>query len=158
RLPADLRDACASDTLNVLMSLGRPRWRELDERMSQIVRDTGTRLTPIEALEMLCPAAIGDYTDFYASIHHATNVGSLFRPDNPLLPNYKHLPIAYHGRASSIVVSGTPVRRPSGQLKQGVFGPSASLDYELEIGFFIGTGNMLGEPIPIAEAEDHIFG
>ena len=158
RLPAGLRDACASDTLNKLMVLGRPRWCELRDRLEQIVRDTETRLAPIGEVEMLCPAAIGDYTDFYASIHHATNVGSLFRPDNPLLPNYRHVPIAYHGRASSIVVSGTPVRRPRGQLKAGEFGPSRSLDYELEVGFFIGPGNELGAPIPIECAEEHIFG
>jgi fumarylacetoacetase len=158
RMPQDLRDACASDTLNALMALGRPRWRDLREQLEQIVRDTQTRLTPVAEVEMVCPAAIGDYTDFYASIHHATNVGSLFRPDNPLLPNYRHVPIAYHGRASSIVVSGTPVRRPRGQLKAGEFGPSRSLDYELEVGFFIGHGNPLGEPIPIGHAEEHIFG
>jgi fumarylacetoacetase len=158
RLPSGLRDACAADTLNALMALGRPRWRELRGTLTQIVRQTGTRLTPIADVEMLCPAAIGDYTDFYASIHHATNVGSLFRPDNPLLPNYKHVPIAYHGRASSIVMSGTPVRRPHGQLKQGEFGPTRSLDYELEVGFFIGPGNEFGEPTPIDRAEEHIFG
>ena len=154
RLPTELRDACASDTLNVLMSLGRPRWRELEESLAHV----DAPRTSIAGAEMLRPAAIGDYTDFYASIHHATNVGSLFRPDNPLLPNYKHVPIAYHGRASSIVVSGTPVKRPQGQLKAGVFGPTAALDYELEVGFFIGPGNPLGEPIPIDRAEEHIFG
>ena len=158
RLPAGVRDACATHSLNALMALGRPRWRELRERLQQILRGTTTRLTPIDAVEMLCPLEIGDYTDFYASIHHATNVGSLFRPDNPLLPNYKHIPIGYHGRASSIVVSGSPVRRPRGQLKAGVFGPSQSLDYELEVGFFIGPGNALGEPVAIDRAEDHLFG
>jgi fumarylacetoacetase len=158
RLPAGVRDACASDTLNALMALGRPGWRELGERAEQIVRDTKLPLTPIKEMEMLCPASIGDYTDFYASIYHATNVGLLLRPDNPLLPNYRHVPIAYHGRASSIVVSGTPVHRPSGQLKAGEFGLSRSLDYELEVGFFIGPGNELGEPIPIERAEEHIFG
>lgn len=109
---------------------------------------------------------IGNYTDFYASIHHATTVGSMFRPDNPLLPNYRHVPIGYHGRASSIVVSGTEVRRPRGQQappddkpEQGpTFGPSKMLDYELEVGFFVGKGNELGEPIPIGRAEEHIFG
>jgi fumarylacetoacetase len=107
---------------------------------------------------MLLPVDIGDYTDFYASIFHATNVGKLFRPDNPLLPNYKHIPIGYHGRASSIVVSGTPIRRPSGQTQVSTFGPTRRLDYELEVGFFIGGGNALGEPIPIASAEEHVFG
>ena len=161
RLPAGLREICAADTLNPLMGAGRPVWRDLRERLRVILRDSAVRLRPKVETEMLCPAAIGDYTDFYASIHHATNVGALFRPDNPLLPNYKHLPIAYHGRASSIVVSGTPVRRPRGQSKSGdavVFGPSRSLDYELEVGFFIGPGNALGEPIEIARAEEYIFG
>lgn len=107
---------------------------------------------------LLLPARVGDYTDFYASIHHATNVGKLFRPDNPLLPNYKHVPIAYHGRASSLVVSGSPVRRPQGQLGEGKFGPTRELDYEMEIGFFVGPGNKLGEPVSISEARSHIAG
>jgi len=161
RLPAGLRDACAAETLNPLMTLGRRRWRELQAALEQILRDAPPRLSPLSEVEMLCPAAIADYTDFYASIHHATNVGALFRPDSPLLPNYRHVPIAYHGRASSIVVSGTPVRRPEGQFKNGdslVFGPTRSLDYELEVGFFIGPGNALGEPVEIARAEEHIFG
>jgi fumarylacetoacetase len=115
-------------------------------------------------LEPLMP--ISNYTDFYASIHHASTVGSMFRPDNPLLPNYKWVPIGYHGRASSIIVSGTDVRRPRGQLpppddKPGEppnFGPSKMLDYELEVGMFVGPGNNLGEPIPLRDAEKHIFG
>jgi fumarylacetoacetase len=113
--------------------------------------------------KFLSPAG-RDYTDFYASLHHATNVGSMFRPDNPLLPNYKHIPIAYHGRASTIVPSGTPIRRPSGQqapAEEGgapTFGPCKMLDYELEMGFVVGRGNEMGETIPLAEAEDHIFG
>jgi fumarylacetoacetase len=115
------------------------------------------------SVKMLPPFAIGDYTDFYASIHHATNVGRLFRPDQPLLPNYKWVPIGYHGRASSIVVSGTEIRRPSGQAKapdaaEPVFGPSKMLDYELEVGFYISQGNQLGETIPLERAEEHIFG
>ncbi|MBX3383296.1 MAG: fumarylacetoacetase [Phycisphaeraceae bacterium] len=112
------------------------------------------------------PVAIGDYTDFYASIHHARTVGSMFRPDNPLLPNYKHIPIGYHGRASSIVISGTPIRRPRGQQQPAgapadappVFAPSAVLDYELEVGCFIGPGNTLGSTIPIADAVQHAAG
>jgi fumarylacetoacetase len=120
-------------------------------------------LIPMGAVEMQLPAQIGDYTDFYASIHHATRVGKLFRPDNPLLPNYKYVPIGYHGRVSSIVVSGTEVRRPSGQTKpasasEPSFGPARSLDYELEVGIFVGVGNAPGEPIPINEAEQHVFG
>jgi fumarylacetoacetase len=113
--------------------------------------------------ELLLPATIGDYTDFYASIFHATNVGKLFRPDNPLLPNYKYIPIAYHGRASSIIPSGTAIQRPSGQCKAAdapvpTFAPSRSLDYELEVGAFVGSGNALGQPIAIHAAEEHIFG
>jgi fumarylacetoacetase len=109
------------------------------------------------------PAAIGDYTDFYAGIHHALNVGRQFRPENPLLPNYKHVPIGYHGRASSIRPSGAPVRRPSGQRKapdaeSPTFGATQRLDLELELGVWIGQGNELGQPIPIAEAGDHIAG
>jgi fumarylacetoacetase len=161
RLPAGLRDICADDTLNALMATGRRAWRELRDGLQVILRDSAVRLLPKGELEMLLPATIGDYTDFYASIHHATNVGALFRPDNPLLPNYKYVPIAYHGRTSSIVVSGTPVRRPRGQSKSAdavVFGPSGSLDYELEVGFFIGPGNEQGEPADLAHAEEHLFG
>ena len=118
-------------------------------------------LDQINALDV--PTAIGDYTDFYCSIYHATNVGSMFRPDNPLLPNYKYVPIGYHGRASSIVISGTDIKRPKGQNrsdaeKPPVFIPSKSLDYEMELGFFVGQGNDLGTSIPISEAEEHIFG
>jgi fumarylacetoacetase len=114
-------------------------------------------------VELFVPAEIGDYTDFYASIHHASNVGALFRPENPLLPNYKWVPVGYHGRASSIVVSGTPVKRPCGQTRPDPagppqFGPTRRLDYELEVGSFVGPGNALGTPIPIGEAETHIFG
>jgi fumarylacetoacetase len=112
---------------------------------------------------MHMPAQVGDYTDFYAGIQHATNVGRLFRPDNPLMPNYKYVPIGYHGRASSVRPSGTPVRRPNGQRKPASetvpsFGPCRNLDYELELGIWIGPGNELGEPIPIAEAAEHIGG
>ena len=113
--------------------------------------------------ELLLPATIGDYTDFYASVHHATNVGSMFRPDNPLLPNYKWVPIGYHGRASSIVPSGAPVRRPRGQRKdpnaeEPAFAPTRSLDYEMEVGFLVGVGNARSEPVPVDEAEAHLFG
>ena len=112
---------------------------------------------------MLLPCEIGDYTDFYSSIHHATNVGKMLRPDNPLLPNYKWLPVGYHGRASSVVVSGTPVRRPCGQTAENpagppMFGPTRRLDYELELGAFLGRGNAMGSSIPAAEAYDHLFG
>ena len=119
-------------------------------------------LLPQAQADMALPCTIGDYTDFYTGIHHATTVGRLFRPDQPLMPNYKWLPIGYHGRSSSIVVSGTPVRRPVGQTKGAadtpVVGPSQRLDYELELGFLIGAGNPLGERINIADAEQHLFG
>jgi fumarylacetoacetase len=113
--------------------------------------------------EMFLPAHIGDYSDFYASVHHATNVGSMFRPDNPLLPNYKWVPIGYHGRASSIVPSGTAVRRPKGQIKppeaaQPVYAASRALDYEAEMGFLVGSGNELGAPVALERAERHLFG
>jgi fumarylacetoacetase len=118
----------------------------------------------VAGLELGVPCEIGDYTDFYASIHHATTVGRQFRPEQPLLPNYSWVPIGYHGRASSIVASGQPVRRPVGQTRppegqsQPRFGPSARLDYELELGLFVGTPNALGEAVDLAEAESHLFG
>jgi fumarylacetoacetase len=124
---------------------------------------SATVLCGIDEVELRVPADVGDYTDFYASIAHATNVGSMFRPEHPLLPNYKWVPIGYHGRSSSIVVSGSAVRRPRGQTSvdpQGppIFGPSGRLDYEAELGFFVGKGNALGEPVPVGQAEGHIFG
>lgn len=120
-------------------------------------------IVPMSDAQMELPLDIGDYTDFYASIHHATNVGSMFRPENPLLPNYKYVPIGYHGRASSIMVSGEKVKRPSGQTKAAdaeapSFGPSRMLDYESELGFFVGRGNSHGDAIPIDRAASHIFG
>jgi len=172
-LASDIVDACTAQVLNPLMSLGPRAWSELRNQIQvslsadgsdeDLQRRLASMLVPMRDAEMLLPAHIGDYTDFYASIHHATRVGKLFRPDNPLLPNYKYVPIGYHGRASSIVVSGAEIRRPSGQTKapsaaEPVFGPARSIDYELEIGFFVGPGNRLGQPIPIAEAEQHIFG
>ncbi len=126
-------------------------------------KDVGRNLFPMNEVEFYLPAHIGDYTDFYCSIFHATNVGAMFRPDNPLLPNYKYIPIGYHGRASSIVVSGTEITRPKGQNRTDadappVYVPCKNLDYEMEIGFFVGKGNELGETISIEEAEEHIFG
>ncbi len=154
--------ALLEPALNALMAKGaggavRQRVRELLD--SNVER----HLVPMRDAEMLLPARIGDYTDFYASVHHATNVGSMFRPDNPLLPNYKWLPIGYHGRSSSIVVSGTPVRRPRGQTRDDanappLFGPSKRLDYEMELGMFIGRGNVLGKPIAVERAREHVFG
>jgi len=135
----------------------------LDERF--VNKETASKclIRRDEISEFRRPIVIGDYTDFYCSIFHATNVGSMFRPDNPLLPNYKYVPIGYHGRASSIVVSGTDIKRPHGQNrsdteKPPVFIPCKNLDYEMELGFFVGQGNELGDSIPISEAEDHIFG
>ncbi|HEV2132915.1 MAG TPA: fumarylacetoacetase [Terracidiphilus sp.] len=171
-IPDDLIEACSAEVLNPLMGLGQASWSELRRRITALLdagqaeREAQSRvsavLVPMKDAEMRLPAAIGDYTDFYASIHHATRVGELFRPQNPLLPNYKYVPIGYHGRASSIVVSGTEIRRPRGQIKpkdgEPAFGASQSLDYELEVGFFVGPGNELGNPIPVAEAESHIFG
>lgn len=171
-LSRELVEACSVDSLNKLMSLGPEAWTALRRRLTELLSDsaeqqTKDRVRPLlvarRDVEMQLPAEIGDYTDFYASIYHATRVGKLFRPDNPLLPNYKHVPIGYHGRVSSIVVSGTPIRRPNGQTKSPSaelpsFGPSRSLDYELEMGFFVGPGNALGRAIPIAEADQHIFG
>src|SRR5262249_6861100 len=121
-------------------------------------------LIPQAEVEMLLPVAIGDYTDFYSSKEHASNVGTMLRgPDNALMPNWLHLPVAYHGRASSVVVSGAEIRRPRGQTKADdaavpSFGPSRALDFELEMGYFIGPGNELGRPIPAAEAANHVFG
>jgi fumarylacetoacetase len=171
-LPDDIVEACTAGVLNSLMSLGPESWSALRRVVTSLLsadadentqRRLAPMLVPMQGAEMLLPCQIGDYTDFYASIHHATRVGKLFRPDNPLLPNYKYVPIGYHGRASSIVVSGQDVRRPSGQTKppqstEPSYGPAKNLDYELEVGIFIGTGNAQGEPIPIAEAEQHIFG
>jgi len=171
-LSAEIVAACSGDTLNALMALGPDVWSSLRKQLTALLNveaeahvqeRVSRQLVPIRDVEMQLPAQVGDYTDFYASVHHATRVGKLFRPDNPLLPNYKYVPIGYHGRASSIVVSGTDIRRPSGQTKaanslEPVFGPSRSLDYELEVGIFVGPGNAIGEPVPIAEAEQHVFG
>ena len=153
--------------LNALMAAGRAAAAEERLRLSRALR-SGNHYPPRDLLYPMSecvfdvPAQIGDYTDFYASIFHATNVGGMFRPDNPLLPNYKYVPIGYHGRASSVVASGTPVHRPCGQIQTGeappVFAPSRQLDYECELGCFIGRGNELGKPIPIAEIEEHLFG
>jgi len=171
-LPHDLVAACAASSLNDLMALTPAAWSDLRARVTLLLHDEPAAtlrarveplLAPMRDAEMMLPARIGDYTDFYASIHHATRVGRLFRPDNPLLPNYKYVPIGYHGRASSIVVSGTPIRRPAGQTRPDsaappAYGPTKLLDYELEVGIFAGSGNALGQPISIDRANDHIFG
>ena len=167
-------EACTESSLNALMALGPECWSALRARLSALL-DAGAPdaaanrkavepcLVAMRDVEMLVPAHVGDYTDFYASVFHATNVGSMFRPDNPLLPNYKHVPIGYHGRASSIVASGSPVRRPTGQTRADdapapSFGPTRMLDYEVEVGAFVGPGNPLGETIPLAGASGHLFG
>jgi fumarylacetoacetase len=145
-------------------SVSRVQLRQrISDFLSKHTQGSERFLSPMSELELLLPCKIGDYTDFYASIHHATNVGRMFRPENPLLPNYKWMPIAYHGRSSSIVVSGTAVRRPWGQILENpagapVYTPTGQLDYELEVGAFLGPGNVLGEPIPVEEAEEHLFG
>ncbi len=161
-------EVCKDSCLNALMGLGPARWTALRRSLFQLLRADSPRraevqecLHPVQDVTLVMPVDIGNYTDFYASIHHASNVGALFRPDNPLLPNYKWVPIGYHGRASSVVISGTDVRRPRGQLKladQPEFAPSRRLDYEVEIGALVGVGNEMGETIPIAQARDHIFG
>jgi fumarylacetoacetase len=167
-------EACASPSLNLLMGTGREPVSALRRQVADLLdvdapahkanKRLGDRiLVPMAEAELLLPARVGDYTDFYASIHHATNVGSMFRPENPLLPNYKWVPIGYHGRASSLVPSGTPVRRPRGQIKDAasdapVYAPTRALDYEMELGCFVASPNALGEPVPIARAEEHLFG
>jgi fumarylacetoacetase len=156
-------------TLNDLAAAGRSQWSALRKELSKILSNEKQKkkiskfLLPMRTAELFLPVAIGDYSDFYAGIHHATNIGKMLRPDSPLLPNYKWLPIGYHGRASSVVVSGAPVTRPNGQRKTPEettpsFGPSRRLDYEVELGFVIGPGNALGKPIGIDEAQKHIFG
>ena len=165
----------SSNSLNAFMALGRPAWKKTRAILQHLLSaETGTLRDNAELRSrafhkqseviMQLPARIGDYTDFYSSYHHAHNVGTMLRgPDNALMPNWKWLPVAYHGRASSIVVSGTEVKRPKGQTKaqdasSPVYGPSKSLDFELETAFFIGPGNSLGQPVSIDKAEDHIFG
>jgi fumarylacetoacetase len=167
---ADALAAAAQPTLNVLMGQGRGASAALRRALSAALRAGSplesrlrAMLVPQSAAEYALAAEVGDYTDFYASIHHATAVGGLFRPDNPLLPNYKWVPIAYHGRASSLRVSGYEFERPVGQLlppgaEVPALGPTRRLDYELEVGVFIGRGNPLGVGIPLAEAESHVFG
>jgi fumarylacetoacetase len=162
--------AGAQDKLNALMALGTAAWSALRLALSRALREGAAEqaalqacLVPQAQAEYDVPARIGDYTDFYTSVHHATNIGKQFRPDNPLLPNYKWVPIGYHGRASSIVISGQSFARPKGQLKMPdaevpVLAPSKRMDIELELGVFIGQGNAQGEPIDIQDAERHVFG
>ncbi|MHC5114841.1 MAG: fumarylacetoacetase [Planctomycetota bacterium] len=170
----DLGGALTAPALNELLALGDGAWRTtrhaiaalLDADTATVRDDAALRarlVLPQADLDMVVPTEIGDYTDFYCSIHHATNVGSMFRPDNPLMPNYKHLPVGYHGRASSIVASGAPVHRPMGQTIAAdadapTFGPCRLLDYEMEMGFFTGPATASGERIEMNRASRHIFG
>ncbi len=164
-----------SSSLNEFMAMGREAWRSARQRVSELLRDqpgelrdnpelSEKALVKSENAELILPVEVGDYTDFYASRHHAFNVGTMFRgSENALMPNWLHLPVGYHGRASSVIVSGVDIHRPVGQtLPAGesspVFGPSKRLDYEFEMGFFVGPGNKIGEPIPINKATEHIFG
>ncbi|MGC2403322.1 MAG: fumarylacetoacetase [Acidobacteriaceae bacterium] len=172
--PTTIVEACTAGTLDPLMVLGPPSWSALRGRLSDLLRTDHPQaaahqralephLVAMTDVTMLKPVRIGGYTDFYASIDHAKTVGSFFRPDMPLLPNYRYVPIGYNGRVSSIVLSGEPVRRPPGQTAAGpgtapVFGPSRRLDYEIEVGFFVGTGNPLGEAVAIDYAAEHLFG
>jgi fumarylacetoacetase len=170
RVPQGVVEACTATDLGPFMALERRHRIALRRRLHGLLVDgspgaerAASSLLALADVEVGLPVSIGDYTDFYASVFHATNVGRMMRPDNPLLPNYKHVPIGYHGRASSIVPSGTRIRRPSGQTRpdgadRPVFGPTQRLDYELEVGLFVGPGNPLGQPVPLAEAEDHAVG
>lgn len=169
---ADALFMAAGRTLNDFMSMDPGHHAAFRAALSDLLSGDGRLygdkripadlLVPMEGVTFHLPVQIGDFTDFYASIHHATNVGSMFRPDNPLLPNYKYVPIGYHGRASSVTLSGEVVR-PNGQTRapdatEPSFGPSKQLDYEMEVGFFIGKGNKMAAPIPIEKADEHIFG
>jgi fumarylacetoacetase len=156
-------------TLNGIAALGRPAWKRLRRQLSKSLsngkanKKLSRYLLPMKQAQLFLPLDIGDYTDFFAGIHHATNMGKMLRPDNPLLPNYKWVPIGYHGRGSSIVVSGTQIVRPRGQIKAPdqpapAFASSKRLDYEAELGFVVGPGNRLGKPIAVREALNHVFG
>ena len=169
-IPSAARQACEENSLNALMRQGPRAWASLRLALSGLLREGSAAratlepfLVPQRKVEMGLPAAIGDFTDFFASLHHATRAGATVRPDQPVFPNYEWVPIAYHGRSSSIRTGPVKIRRPRGQTRVGdegapTFGPSTRLDYEAELGFFVGPGNELGEPIPIDDADDHIFG
>jgi fumarylacetoacetase len=160
--------ALRAPTLNAFLALGRPRWSAVRSRLTELLTDPAHRaaveplLLPLAEVELVLPIQIGDYVDFYSSEQHASNVGKIFRPgEPPLPPNWKHLPIGYHGRAGTVVVSGTPVTRPSGQRATPdgpVFGPSVRLDIEAEVGFVIGVPSAPGAPVPVDGFADHVFG
>lgn len=165
-----LAEACRQECLNDLMALDRAQWKVLRRALSALLRQGSPHEERARALlhaqdevQMRMPVVVGDYTDFYTSIHHATNAGRMFRPDSPLFPNFQYLPVGYHGRASSIVTTGHPCIRPWGQVRPNpqenpIFAPSAKMDFELELAIFVGPGNRMGEPIAISAAEDHVFG
>jgi fumarylacetoacetase len=168
-LSADIKAACTAPQLNPLMALGPRAWSSLRLALSRALSTTqddralSAHLVPMAQAAMNLPVAIGDFTDFFASIFHATNAGRMFRPDNPLMPNYKYVPVAYHSRSSSIRVSGTAFKRPRGQRKgpndpAPTYGPSRHLDFELELGIYVGAPSTLGEPVPVGGAADHVFG
>ncbi|HZL29306.1 MAG TPA: fumarylacetoacetase [Acidobacteriaceae bacterium] len=172
-LPSEVRKSLTQPTLNSLLALGPQTWQAIRRWLTSVLGEDASSSTkgsidrflhPVGEVELALPIAIGNYTDFYASVDHARRVGEIFRPGNPLLPNYKHIPIGYHGRASSIVISGTEIRRPWGQSRPPKesaapnFAPSAALDYEVELALIVGQGNALGEPIPITEVGGHLFG
>ena len=150
-------------TLNPFLALGRSSWEDTLVRIDELL-SAGADLVPLEDADVHMPLAVADYVDFYSSLEHATNLGRLFRPDSdPLLPNWRHLPVGYHGRAGTVVVSGTPIVRPCGQSKAPGdetprFGPSRRLDIELELGFVVGVGSRLGEPVPASAFREHVFG
>ena len=171
----DLADALddpvfAAPALNPFMRQGPRRWREVRERVTDLLSDSGHRdrvspaLTPVDAVTLALPFEVADYVDYYASLHHAQNVGRMFRPDDePLTPNWRHLPIGYHGRSGTVVVSGTPVVRPRGQHRAPsdpapVFGPSRRLDFEAEVGFVVGVPSALGRPVGVDDIDRHVFG
>ncbi|SDM06849.1 fumarylacetoacetate hydrolase [Geodermatophilus siccatus] len=170
RLDVPAADALATGSLNALMSRGRATWDALRARLQELLADPAHRaavephLLPREAVTLHLPVEVADYVDFYSSQHHAENLGRMFRPDSePLTPNWKHLPIGYHGRAGTVQVSGTPVVRPSGQRKAPAddgptFGPSQRLDIEAEVGFVVGTPSELGRPVPLSAFPEHVFG
>jgi fumarylacetoacetase len=153
----------AMPSLGAFLARGRSAWEDVTARALELVR-SGADLVPLELATLELPFEVADYVDFYSSLEHATNLGRLFRPDaDPLLPNWRHLPVAYHGRAGTVVVSGTPVVRPCGQVKgpddaAPRFGPSARLDFELELGLVVGVGSVRGEPVPVSAFRDHVFG
>jgi fumarylacetoacetase len=162
--------ACVRPPLNELMACGPKAWSALRLQASRLLSTENKHqdqvrqwLVPMSAVDMLVPVKIPNFTDFFASVFHATNAGKMFRPDNPLMPNYKYVPVAYHSRPSSVVASGTPIRRPNGQTKPSsdtvpAYRACRNLDYELELGFFVGTPSQWGTPVPVGQAREHVFG